>query len=154
MLQPNWDKIKKKILSLPKTITEDGCWLFLGKLHKNGYAKVNWKNIKTRSLIRIVGYVWHGLDLEDLSQEACHKLECKNKHCFYFGHIYIGSHKDNMRDMQILGTHGSSKKTHCPRGHDYSIYGSVYSGRRYCRQCNAEKKKEARLRKSNKKVEV
>jgi len=56
------------------------------------------------------------------------------------GHLFLGTHADNMADMVAKGRGNNQKKTHCPAGHPYdaantSVIASLPNSR-YCRTCN------------------
>ena len=45
---------------------------------------------------RVVAALFHGLDLDDPDQLACH--ECDNPRCIRPSHIYVGTKSTNTRD--------------------------------------------------------
>jgi NUMOD4 motif/HNH endonuclease len=52
--------------------------------------------------------------------------------------ICWGTYADNRQDMLRHGKHPNSRKTHCPRGHEYTpenTYRSSARGGRGCREC-------------------
>jgi len=66
-----------------------------------------------------------------------HKPECNIPYCIAPAHLYQGLFKENARDMVIVGTHNMARKTHCPKGHEYTLKNTrVYKGSRNCRECD------------------
>lgn len=117
------------------------CWLSDWWLGGKGrpYFNIDGKNIVAA---RFVFLLTHGhLPKKGL---ACHS--CDNKKCLNPAHIYDGDYKDNMRDMMIRGRHPNTKKTHCPKGHEYNSQNTILSpgkfrSHRRCRIC--ERKRES-----------
>ena len=77
--------------------TKTGCWEFTGCLTSSGYGQVRDKG-KALYAHR-VSYEHHFGDIGDMS--VCHK--CDNPKCFNPEHLFLATHKDNMRDMQAKG---------------------------------------------------
>lgn len=82
-----------------KTIYKDTCWLYTGGNDgRKGYGKIRFLGKKV-AVHRVSCHLFHKLDLNDKSLRALHKLECLNKNCWNPEHLYIGTDKDNGRDM-------------------------------------------------------
>lgn len=79
-----------------------GCWLWLGSVNNSGYGTIweNGKHIRAHrkawELFR--GPIEHGL-------HACHK--CDVPLCVNPDHLFLGTHRDNMRDMARKGRAGA-----------------------------------------------
>ena len=76
----------------------EGCWLWTGSLTEKGYGKVTYKRRTYRAhrLIyeKLVGPIPTGYFI-------CHTCDVPN--CVNPNHLWIGTHKENMRDMCIKG---------------------------------------------------
>lgn len=98
---PNGMLTKEQVIELPKKI-EGKCWIFLGgKSDGYGRKKINGKQY---GLHRLVAHIFHGLDLDNKAQLACHINECISTACFNSDHIYVGNRGGNLVDAYIKGT--------------------------------------------------
>ena len=64
---------------------------------------------------------------------------CDNPLCVRPAHLFVGTQLENMRDMSAKNRAGNQRKTHCPKGHEYSAANTYRSakGGRFCRACSA-----------------
>lgn len=112
------------------------CLLYQGKLDRDGYGeRVQFAYRKIRPH-RAIAHFYLGLDIDDENQKALHKLECPNKNCINFEHLYVGTAQDNALDRER-----KHFKTHCIKGHPLSgenLY--EYKGKRFCKTCRSEYK--------------
>lgn len=79
---------------------------------------------------------------------------CDNKYCINVDHLRLGTQQDNINDMwerdrvRFPNVYHQSKKTHCPKGHEYSGDNLGYGYRRgkfsnrYCKTCSRTQQKE------------
>lgn len=99
---PNGFLTKEQILTYPREILGD-CWIYPFGKNKEGYGqrKIMGKQL---GMHRIVAHVFHGLDINNPDQLACHINECQSKSCFNPDHIYVGNRGGNLVDAYIKGT--------------------------------------------------
>jgi hypothetical protein len=116
-------------------VTAGGCWEHQGYVNRvTGYVHVFFKG-KRWKIHRLSHYIHKGATELDV----CHT--CDNKRCWNPGHLWAGTHRENMIDHVVKGKHYESKKTECLRGHPLSgdnIYmAKLGPGRGYARKCRA-----------------
>lgn len=99
-------------------ITESGCWQWPDRgmgLKGAIYPEASYRNNRGR-LNRLVLMITQR-PLAD-GEMALH--QCDNHLCINPGHLYIGTHKQNMFDMNSRGRNGYKRKTHCKYGHEFT----------------------------------
>lgn len=113
-----------------KTVNKKAsCWQWEGFVDRHGYGRSS-INCKHQGAHRVsyqlfVGPIPH-------NKHVLHK--CDNPGCVNPKHLYVGTHKDNMRDTSIRNRR---HKTHCPKNHEYSKENTrIYQGRWHCRSCD------------------
>lgn len=115
-----------------------GCWFWTGR-KQNGYG-VFWQGngmtdarAHRWSYEYMVADVPEGLDLDHL----CHTEDkscpggktCPHRACVNPYHLEPVTRKENAQ-------RGRMTKTHCPRGHEYAVYGEIVnSGGKRCKPC-------------------
>jgi len=83
----------------------DACWPWLHSTTKKGYGKFNF-NGKGWMAHRLAWAIHH--QREPLPDEAvCH--QCDTPACCNPTHLWVGSRKDNLRDMVAKGRHGATR---------------------------------------------
>lgn len=124
------DLSKECILSIKKEITPTECWV-TGSINRPLISIYG----KSYYLARVVAHLWHGLDLRDPYQLACHK--CNNGFCFNPEHIYNGTDSSNILDSINAGIHNQARKTTCKLGHqlDGTKIRRGKIAERYCKTC-------------------
>ncbi|MFZ9715826.1 MAG: HNH endonuclease signature motif containing protein [Ilumatobacteraceae bacterium] len=145
---------KQRLLS--KVVKTDSCWLWGGALTSHGYGSI--KFLQRRWGTHRLSYtVFKGSIPDGLM--VCHS--CDVRACVNPDHLWLGTNLDNQRDSESKGRahwqncHPSQMpRTHCFRGHDYSVVGFYAkvrsSGRlkRSCKECNRIDARNYRIRKS------
>ena len=120
-------RFEKKIVPVPLA----GCWLWDAACMKNGYG-VFGLGREVFPAHRVAWMMLHGPIPDG------HHLDhlCSVRSCVNPAHLEPVPQAENNRRTVARGRHGGSLKTHCPRGHEYSIENTrVYQGRRFCREC-------------------
>lgn len=123
-------------------VTESGCHIWMGCCTPKGYGQFR-ADGKTALAHRIAYELYRGPIPEGMC--ACHT--CDNPSCVNPEHLSLGTPKDNTHDMLRKGRYrnGNTDKTHCPQGHEYTPENTyIYTGKRYCRACDRNRKKRTR----------
>lgn len=121
--------------SVPEPNT--GCMLWLGAVSGAGYAVAYPKGAGRKGGHDYVGRAMLGLKRGDPLQ-ALHT--CDTPLCVNADHLFIGTQKDNIRDMIQKGRqHKQGFDTHCKRGHEFTPENTKRQpGGRMCRTCVRE----------------
>ena len=121
----------------------DDCWAWDGPQRTPGgygrfHIKGNAVQAHRMSYEISVGPIAPGLVIDHL---------CRNPNCVRPDHLEAVSQKENTR-RGISPAAENAKKTHCPRGHDLSIYGKSLKHTTYrdCRECKRNLQQVRRLK--------
>lgn len=120
--------------------SDDDCWYWSSAVNKFGYGAF-WLDGKTVRAHRysyemIKGKIPDGLQLDHL---------CRNRLCVNPEHLEVVSLTENIkRGLTGKINHHSSKKTHCPKGHEYTEDNikRIKNNNRNCLTCHREWNKE------------
>jgi len=128
-----WQNLKARI-----AVDQNGCWLWQGFVHPNGYGKVNLRGYGNLNIHRAVWIMKNGSLRTD--QYVCHR--CDVKRCCNPDHLWLGTPKDNIEDRDEKRRNFFANKTHCKRGHKFTPENTrmrkAYRDRapaRVCREC-------------------
>jgi hypothetical protein len=116
-------------------VVEDssGCWLWTGPKNKAGYGQMRLRNRKPIFVHRVAWELSNAREVP-VGMLVCH--HCDVRSCVRPDHLFLGTYRDNNRDMTAKGRNASQRITHCPLGHVYDKTNTwVHSGRRECRKC-------------------
>lgn len=114
-----------------------GCWEWTGKARcrPGWHPTVSFEG--RTALVHRVSWVLHNGPIPDGLWVLHH---CDNPVCVNPTHLYIGTIRENVRDMMVRGRYVNpgALKTHCKHGHEYTpenTYHDPASGRRQCVTC-------------------
>jgi hypothetical protein len=89
------------------------CWEWQGSRNEHGYGSFGVRNRCTKGAHRVSWEIAHG-DIPE-GVEVCHR--CDNPPCCNPGHLFLGTHADNMGDCKAKGRtarHVGDALAHCP----------------------------------------
>ena len=113
-----------------KTVRQQRCVEWKGARNKRGYGSINPEAHGGHRL----AHRWAWEKFNGAIPNGMHVLHsCDNPPCINPGHLFLGTHDDNMRDSREKGR---QRLTHCKRGHELTE-GNTYVGPkdRRCRIC-------------------
>lgn len=144
-----WEKVEKT----------DKCWIWIGRVNKDGYGEVSYNNRVWKA--HRLSYLIEHKDF-NRSLYVCHN--CDNPSCVNPRHLFLASQKVNMQDMSNKNRHGNQKinqsysdwlsirpnkgiDDECNRGHKFSYENTRIKKRgngyaRLCRECQYNTAKE------------
>jgi hypothetical protein len=124
-----------------KSVQVDGpldtpCLVWTGVRLPRGYGVVK---VGGRTLrVHRVAWIERNGPIPPETPHVLHR--CDNPPCWAEGHLFLGTHADNMADMSAKGRgrSGHGHETHCPQGHPYDEANTYLDSRniRHCRTCN------------------
>lgn len=95
--RPLGDRFWEKVLVIDD---EDSCWEWQASLNSQGYGQLFY-NQRPIGAHRLSYFLTFGKYSSEL--EVCHR--CDNPRCVRPSHLFLGTHKDNMRDCNQKGHH-------------------------------------------------
>jgi hypothetical protein len=81
-----------------KVVKDDGCWEWQGTRNSNGYGMIGVDH-QSRYTHRVSWELANGSIPDGL--EICHR--CDNRRCVRPDHLFLGTRRDNVRDMWAKG---------------------------------------------------
>jgi hypothetical protein len=140
-MQRFWDKVDKS----------GDCWLWTASKTHQGYGYFRFDGTM-RKAHRMSWLLANGEIPDEMF--VCHT--CDNPSCVNPEHLWLGNNQDNMDDMNIKSRHAMTKRTHCPKGHEYDEqntrkYTNPITGQfmRACRKCDSVRKQKIRAKAVN-----
>lgn len=141
---------KEWVLSIPKTINSNGCWIPVKKPDSNGYVRyiVGGEQLL---LHRVAMCLWYDIDYNNRDTETRHSGGC-SRACFLYSHLTPGTTSENVIDSIRHGTQYNARKLACPKcntAYSYTTYRvGDYKGKtkRYCPICQQKAKERWKLK--------
>lgn len=134
-----------------KVAKGDGCWLWTGATHRNGYGSFKLRGGRQVRAHRFSWELARGPVPDGLS--VLHR--CDNRRCVRPEHLFVGTQRENLSDMVAKGRsatcgprwHHTASETACPNGHPREGNTRYKAGHPVCRICVNEQSKAWRNRK-------
>lgn len=105
--------LRERIEQAIERVTESGCWIWQGRLSKEGYGRITLRPGHRSGLAHVVAYEEYvGPSIEGL--EVDHK--CRVRCCVNPWHLELVTHRVNVRRGASPIAH-NARKTHCENGH-------------------------------------
>lgn len=118
-----WKKVSKT----------DACWLWIGHVSDNGYAKFGWQTIADR---KMHGATVHRVAWSSVNGDIPDGMQidhlCRVRNCVRPDHLEVVTPRENTARSSAISAKNMAKTT-CPRGHPYS--GVNIDGKRICHEC-------------------
>ena len=99
-IDSRYDYVKEKLAA--HSISESGCWEWSGTKSSDGYGELSISCFGDKRKFRAhrISYAFfNGVDPKE--KLVCH--HCDNPACINPDHLFLGTHKDNMKDMRSKG---------------------------------------------------
>lgn len=134
-----------------KYVKTSTCWNWIAGKSDKGYGSFCYNN-KNYPAHRASWTIHYGRIPDGLL--VCHK--CDNPQCVNPNHLFLGTHRDNARDMVRKDRRNTPYSalqkaiTHCCKGHKFTYENTVYhkkSRARHCRTCLGYTQLEAFMKK-------
>jgi HNH endonuclease len=130
-----FERLIARFMSFTNKI-ENGCWEWQGYVGPTGYGTftVFGKNFAAHRIS-------YELFCREVPVGSVVQHKCDNRKCVNPKHLSHGNQKNNIEDAILKKRMSSQKKTHCPRGHEYTTentYISKHNGipiGRVCKKC-------------------
>jgi len=115
---------------LQKIKIQGNCWIWQGSKDSDGYAKV-WRNKTFKLAHRFIYEYYHGNIDSNLTLDHL----CRTHACVNPAHLEQVTIQENVLRGEGIAAQ-NARKTHCPKGHEYSGYNN--RGTRICKICLSE----------------
>ena len=121
-----------------KVVVGDDCWEWTGCRSRFGYGMITTTRGHSERAHRLSWLIHFCL----IPPGVCVLHHCDNPPCVNPDHLFLGTRKDNARDMAEKGRHRDNSATHCKRGHPFDNEDRDRRGNRFCRPCHRAMRRE------------
>lgn len=135
--EANIESVKLRMDKLVMPEPNTGCHLWMGMIFNGGYGRM-WIKDKQFMVHRVAYFLNYGSIPEKLViDHLCNTPSCVNPQ-----HLEAKTQKENGLRAQTSLTTQNYQKTHCKRGHEFTIENTrITSDGRSCRTCEKEYKR-------------
>lgn len=134
MNRGEYDRFMALVRKRPGPMPDD-CWIWIGDTTPNGYGAHRIRPGEPRRAAHRISYEQHVGPIPG-NRQLDHL--CRDRSCVNPTHLEPVTAAENT-DRQ---DHANRRKTHCPRGHEYTPANTtIRNGRRFCRKCAQGRKR-------------
>lgn len=120
---------------------EGGCWISTYSVGSHGYAQVGWTAEGRNTMTTAHRVAWWAANLEPIPPGMTVDHVCHVKRCVNPTHLRLLPNEVNASDNGQVRTNEETGRS-CHKGHPMVRMSTT--GRTYCRECRAERKRLAR----------
>jgi hypothetical protein len=116
----------------------DECWLYKNKPNNSGYGTIHIgsRTDNTRKVIGVHRFSYMVANNCKIPDGLQINHKCYTRLCVNPNHLEVVTVSENLKKCRPYVRH-FSKKTHCPKGHEYTKENTrLYKNRRHCKTCN------------------
>lgn len=119
-----------------KVFVSGECMLWSGSKDKDGYGLITLRTDTGKTSVGAHRLSWELFHKTQVPSGMYVLHTCDTPSCVNPLHLYIGNQFDNMRDCVTRGRNVNKNKTHCAKGHPYSVENTVFAKcQRVCKVC-------------------
>lgn len=112
-------------------VSRSTCWNWQGQKKRSGYGYI----FVGRKKISVHRISWSLFNEKEIPVGALVLHGCDNSSCCNPEHLRLGDPKMNSQDREERERGWNKRKTHCNRGHKYTLQNTYFIPGRRCRVC-------------------